>query len=168
MENYYPGSYNFFKEEVCAYIDEQYPNGTVLDMGAGSGKWGLLLGDTHPVDGIEVNLQTIAFCGLPEIYRTCYHGKAENLKFDWYDVIVMGDLLEHYTVEGAQRLIEYCYPRCGELVIAVPYLYEQGAIHGNEYEIHRQPDLTHELFMERYPGFRLLYGNELYGYYVKG
>ena len=79
----------------------------------------------------------------------------------------MGDVLEHISVTNAKRTLAYAYPRCSELVVAVPYLYRQGAIYGNPYELHKQPELTHELFMERYPGFKILIQNDNYGYYIK-
>jgi hypothetical protein len=85
----------------------------------------------------------------------------------------MGDVLEHMTVEDGQKVVEYIYPRCKELLIAVPYLYVQDAMFGNEYQIHHQPDLTHEIFMQRYPGMQRIYvstdgsGKEVYGYYIK-
>ena len=54
------------------------------------------------------------------------------------------------------------------MIVAVPYQYKQGIVDDNEYEIHKQDDLTNEIFLERYPFMRLLIGNDIYGYYIKG
>jgi hypothetical protein len=35
------------------------------------------------------------------------------------------------------------------------------------YEEHKQPDLSHEIFMERYYGFKVFLKNDGYGYYIK-
>jgi hypothetical protein len=84
----------------------------------------------------------------------------------------MGDVLEHMTKEDAQKLLDYIYPRCKEVMIAIPYEMEQGEGYGNIYQIHHQPDLTPENFLERYPMMALKYqhrqGNiPIYGYYIK-
>jgi hypothetical protein len=44
---------------------------------------------------------------------------------------------------------------------------EQDICEDNVYEIHKQPDLTPEIVLERYPMLKLLYKNSKYGYYVK-
>ena len=84
-----------------------------------------------------------------------------------YDLIIFGDVLEHMTVEDAQAVVDYARDRCDNMLIAVPFLYEQGAKNGNPYEIHLQADLTPELFNERFPGFKPIYMSEDYAYYVK-
>jgi len=54
------------------------------------------------------------------------------------------------------------------MIIAVPYLYRQGPMYGNQWEAHLQEDLTPELFDARYPGFRIIHRPvPNYAYYVK-
>jgi hypothetical protein len=36
----------------------------------------------------------------------------------------------------------------------------------NVHETHLQPDLTPEIFLERYPMMKLLVGDDKYGYYI--
>ena len=57
---------------------------------------------------------------------------------------------------------------CDEMIVAVPYELEQGIEEDNIYEIHKQPDLTPKIMEERYPMLKLLYKNDIYGYYIKG
>lgn len=52
-------------------------------------------------------------------------------------------------------------------MVAVPYMYEQDAINDNPDEIHKQSDLTPEIFDIRYPGFVPVWQNEFYCYYWK-
>ena len=55
------------------------------------------------------------------------------------------------------------------MIVSVPFLYEQDMIDGNPYQIHKQADLTPELFDKRYPGFDILCrAREDYCYYHKG
>jgi acetyl-CoA carboxylase biotin carboxylase subunit len=51
-------------------------------------------------------------------------------------------------------------------LVAVPYMYEQGTEFENVYETHHQPDLTKEIFLERYPQMKYLCGDDHYGYFV--
>ena len=60
------------------------------------------------------------------------------------------------TVEQAQKVLAYAKPRCKDIIIAVPFLFSQGELFGNKYEIHIQNDLTPEIFEQRYPGFEML------------
>jgi hypothetical protein len=77
----------------------------------------------------------------------------------------MGDILEHLTVEDAKSILHKIKVNNQGVMIAVPYLYEQGEEFGNIHETHLQPDLTPEIMLERYPDLKLIYGDENYGYY---
>ena len=80
----------------------------------------------------------------------------------------MGDILEHLEEVVAIELIKKIYPKCDELVIAIPYNAPQGEWGGNIYETHLQPKLTHESFMDKYEGFVPLQYRNDYGVYIKG
>ena len=71
------------------------------------------------------------------------------------------------TVGDAQAVVKRCEESADYVLIAVPYCYKQGALYGNDAEIHIQDDLTPELFDERYPGYTRIFGDSLYGYYIK-
>lgn len=161
-------SYFFGKKFVTKYLKEKFPqNSTCLDIGPCNGKWFKLLGNHFIIDAVEAWEPNIEKYKLADKYRKITH--ADVLDFDEfnYDVIVMGDVLEHLSVEDGQKVIEKMYPRCKELMVAVPYRLRQHALHGNPFEVHKQPDLTKKIFTERYPGFKLLWSNFLYGYYIK-
>lgn len=159
-------SYAYGKDEVCAWIRENFPpDATVLDVGACDGLWRRLLPE-YTMDAVEAyapNMERLTG------YRAAIHADIRFFRFDWYDLIIFGDVIEHLTVEDAKALFEYTIPRCRDMIVAVPFLYPQGAIYGNPYEVHQQPDLTPEIFNERYPGFEpvVLFDNYCY-YHLEG
>jgi hypothetical protein len=158
------GSYKFFKEDIRNYLINKYPpKSTILDVGAGSGTYALLLGDYFELDAVEVYKPSAEY--IEGRYRKVYNEDIRDFKYKRYDVIIFGDILEHLEVNEAQKVLGYAIPRCNEIIVAVPYQYKQGAIYGNDYEIHKQDDLTPENVIERYPYLELLYGNDKYGYY---
>lgn len=159
-------SYAYGKDEVCAWIRDHFPDeSTVLDVGACDGLWRRLLPE-YTMDAVEAYAPNmVRLVG----YRAAIHADIRFFRFDWYDLIIFGDVIEHLTVEDAKALFEYTGPRCRDMIVAVPFLYPQGAIYGNPYEVHRQPDLTPAIFNERYPGFEpvVLFDNYCY-YHLEG
>lgn len=161
-------SYFFGKRYVTKYLKNQFPiHSTCLDVGANNAKWFKLLGNHFVMDGVEAWKPYIVKYKLNDKYRKLIHANIKDVEDFDYDVIIMGDILEHMSVEDGQEVVKRMYPKCKELVIAVPFKYKQGAIHGNPFEVHLQPDLTPEIFDERYPGFKALWKNRFYAYYIK-
>lgn len=166
------GSYIWGKKFVVDYLKNKFPvRSNCLDIGPCNGKWFRLLGNYFVMDAVEAWKPYIIKHKLENKYRNLTHASivdfvADNDDFH-YDIIIMGDVLEHLTVEDGQKVINKIYPRCQELVVAVPFLFKQRAIRGNPFEIHIQEDLTPELFEQRYPGFKAIWQNKKYCYYVK-
>ena len=160
-------SYDYGKPEICAWVRQHFPrDATILDVGACDGKWRRLLPEFPNMDAVEAfepNLQNL------QGYRDVYHSDIRDFGYEWYDLVIFGDIVEHLSVEAAKNELEYARDRCRDMIVAVPFLYEQGAIYGNPYEVHIQDDLTPENFDERYPGFEvLLRARDDYCYYHKG
>lgn len=131
---------------------------SVLDVGSGFGIWGFLTRqyiqiwqpgitreqyenwkDNMRVDSIEyvdfynTNLQKV-------IYNNLYVGDVMQWmpKLGWYDLIIMGDLLEHLPKEDGKKLLGYARERCRWLIILTPNYFSKGnAIMGNESEQHQ-------------------------------
>lgn len=162
-------SYSFYKNEVSSYLMNAFHSKcTVLDVGAGEGTYYDYLGDYFTkMDAVEVFKPNIDDYKLEMKYRKVYNVDIRDFEYDFYDVIIFGDIIEHLEVNEAQNVLKYAYTRCKEMVVAVPYCYPQGIEHDNVYEIHKQPDLTPENVLKRYPMLKLLYKNDIYGYYVK-
>lgn len=162
------GSYDFGKDEIVAWVKDSFPKGaTCLDVGACDGKWSRLLGDYLLMDAVEIFPMNIIKHNLNEKYRNAFCGDVKDLEYEWYDLIIFGDVIEHMTVENAQKVLDYARPRCKDMIVAVPYLYSQGAEYGNPWEVHIQNDLTPKIFNERYPNFKMLIANSEYAYYSK-
>ena len=162
-------SYNYFKENIKEYIKKNYKKDIkILDVGAGEGTYYNLLGEYFSdIDAVEIFKPNIDNYRLEEKYKRVYNADIRGFKYDFYDIIIFGDVIEHLSIEEAQEVLKYAYSRCNEMIVAVPYCYKQGEIEGNVYEIHKQDDLTQVNVLERYPYLELLYGNNEYGYYIK-
>ena len=162
-------SYDYYKEDIKKYLESKFTeNARILDVGAGSGTYFNLLGDYFKeMDCVEVFKPYIEYHKLKDKYNKVYNCNIKEFEYDFYDIIIFGDVIEHLEVEEAQKVLEYAYNRCREMIVAVPYCYKQGIEYDNVYEIHKQDDLTKENMKERYPMLKLLYGNDEYGYYVK-
>jgi len=151
------GSNDLGKEYICSYVRNNFPtSATILDVGACDGKWRGLLPEFPNMDAVEAFGKNAADLMYRQIYRSVFQADIRDFQYEWYDIIIFGDVLEHLTVAQAQRVLAYASPRCKDLIIAVPYLFEQDAIYGNPYEVHLQPDLTAENFRERYPGYEVM------------
>lgn len=140
-----------------------YATDTVLDVGAGQGKYAHLLPE-FTLDACEAWPETISEWQLDQRYRHVYVGEVQQLvrSSQWrdgdlrWDVVIMGDVLEHLTVPDAtETLSEFC-AHSFEVIAVVPYRYQQGPEHGNPYQRHLQADLTPELMAQRYPTLTLV------------
>ena len=157
------------KRESVEWIAKNFSKGSIcLDVGACDGKWGKLLNDYLIMDAIEIYKDNIGKHKLNNIYRKVYLGDIREFTFNHYDLIIFGDVLEHMSVEDAQKVLAYAWDRCRDLIVAVPYQWVNRSHYGNPWEVHIQDDLTPENVLERYPRLKPLFVYERYGYYVKG
>ena len=164
-----PFSTPIFKRETFEFLKNKYgPTTTVLDLGAGCGTYSSLFKLTFPnMDAVEIHQPYIVQYDLKKKYNTVYNENALTFEFDYYDIIILGDILEHIEEQQGIELIKKLYNKCSELVIGIPYNSEQGVHFDNVYEIHLQANLTNESFLKKYDGFRPLALRYDYGIYVK-
>lgn len=162
-------SYSVYKREITNYLKQNFDNHVrILDVGAGEGTYLPFLEPYFDnIEAVEVFKPNIDNFNLEERYKKVYNTNILDFEYDFYDIIIFGDIIEHLEVEEAQRVLEYAYNRCTEMVVAVPYLSSQGIEEDNIYEIHKQDDLTDKIMKERYPYLRTVYKNSKYGYYIK-
>lgn len=162
-----PYSYLLFKDEVKDHLIKSIPKDhKILDVGPGSGTYGAMMSPTHHIDGLEIFEPYVDNFNLRSIYNNVFIGDICQFDFHEYNYLILGDVLEHIHVDQAIALVDKINALGKKCLIAVPYLYEQGEWEGNVYEVHHQPDLTHEVFMSRYPAMKVLYKDHNYGYYV--
>jgi predicted TPR repeat methyltransferase len=163
-----PYSYSIYKTDVKEHFSKHIPSNTkILDVGPGAGTYSDLLRDLgYKIDCLEIFEPYIHQFDLNFKYENVIIGDITNFDFTLYDYIIMGDVLEHLTTEDAKIFIDKVNLTNKKCLVAVPYNYEQGEHFGNIYETHLQPDLTPINVLERYPSLKLIFGNELYGYYI--
>lgn len=157
------------KTESVKWIHDHFQKGaTCLDVGACDGKWGKLLNDYLKMDCVEIYEPNIRKHQLWNIYGIVFNYDVREMEYDNYDLIIFGDVLEHMSVEDAQKVIAYAEPRCRDFLIAVPYQWTNRSHYGNPWEVHIQDDLTPENVLERYKNIQPLFIYDRYGYYIKG
>ena len=162
------GSLNIGKQEMVNWAKKIFPEGaTCLDVGACDGKWHMLLGDYFNMEAVEIFKPNITKNKLKQKYRNVYNCDIKDYEYEWYDLIIFGDVIEHMSVQDAQYALQYAYNRCTDMIIAIPYLWSQPEIYGNKWELHVQNDLTDKIFNERYKGFECILKYNDYAYYHK-
>lgn len=163
-----PHSYKFFKEDIKKYLSDKYhKESTILDVGPGVGTYSDLLKLYFPnIDCCEIFEPYVKKYKLQNKYKNVYVCNICDFEFDRYDVIILGDVLEHLSIEDGQKLLEKFKNKCNECIICVPYKTKQRASNNNIYEIHLQNDLTVENMKTRYPYLKLINNNEKYGWYI--
>lgn len=163
-----PYSYTLYKEEVKEhFLKNLVKRIRILDVGPGCGTYSHLLKEYFPnMDAIEIFANYIEQFDLNSKYNKVILGDIREFDFRDYDYIIMGDVLEHLSIKDAQQVIKKIQDLDILCLIAVPYNYEQGTYMDNVHETHLQPDLTPEIFLERYPMMKLLVGDDKYGYYI--
>jgi hypothetical protein len=129
---------------------------SMLDIGLGNGKWGFLARDCLDVmlneayhrrswrvriDGIEVYTDYIQD-HQRGIYDTIHIGDAFDVidHLDRYDVVVLGDVLEHFEKARAWEFLDKCVAHAERyLAVFIPLgnTWRQPAIYGNPFETHR-------------------------------
>lgn len=165
---------------VSDMIRSHFPiESRVLDLGAGQGKYRIVIEEYPNVDGVEVHKPTADREQLEDIYRELFIDDACNVlgrlarihtqflhdvnaaetgnEYDTpYDVVIFGDVLEHMEIVDAQCAVMHALLIASDVFVIVPYLYPQEPHDDNEYQRHIQADLTPEVMASRYPELRLV------------
>ena len=154
---------------ITDFLVSNYPeNYSVLDVGPLDGRWWYSLHNHFKkIDAVEAFEPYIEKYALKEKYENVFISDICTFEFDYYDIIILGDVLEHIPVNKAQELVKKLCDKCKQLLIIIPFEYPQDEIDDNKYQIHHQEDLTDEIFLNRYEGLELLIKDELRGAYIK-
>jgi hypothetical protein len=134
----------------------------VLDVGAGQGKYRLLLRAYPNVDGCEIWEPTVEREQLRMLYRQVFVCDFVDLVTStwWdgghYDLVIMGDVLEHMSRANAHVALNRVLDAGVDTVVVVPYTYPQDEEDGNVYQRHIQDELTPESMAVEYPRLQLL------------
>jgi len=149
------GTSNWQNISYCIELIRKINPASVLDIGAGFGRWGILCREfleiwdsgnytdkwNCRIDAVEI------FEGYLKPYHSYFYDNVyveDALKFigennDKYDLIICGDVIEHFEKNIAEKFIGDCLKKCRYLMIIIPVgkNWEQGEINNNKYEIHR-------------------------------
>ncbi len=142
---------------VLAVVRQLNPQ-SILDIGIGFGKFGYLFreytdivnSDVEPArygrDGWKVRIEGIEGCpayvhdGHRFIYNQIHLGNAVDVlpRLGRYDLIFLGDVIEHFTKEVGMNLLRAALDRADQCVMLTTPKFDtgQGTLHGNPLETH--------------------------------
>lgn len=149
-----PHSHYETKPWVVEKIIQLDPPVKVLDVGAGAGMWHDYLrsgGYEGHLDAIEVWRPYIDKYNLKRKYHVVYNHDVRDWQDFYYDVVILGDVLEHMTKDEAVALVQRISTMAKHIVIAIPVVhYPQGALEGNPYEVHVKDDWTNQEVLDSF------------------
>ena len=148
-----PISHNTNVDYVAKLIRDNAPE-TVLDVGAGAGKYGHICRALYPyfkIDALEVWEPYIKEYKLKHLYDKIFNEDVREFnKFD-YDLVILGDILEHMTKDEAIAVMDKIKSQAKMAIISIPTCNcPQGHVHGNPYEEHVKDDWTHEEVLDTF------------------
>lgn len=130
------------------------PNGDVLDVGSGEGKWGKLLkGKVKSITGVEIWAPNVEKYNLNNYYD---HLIVEDIRTTQlnkkYDVIILGDVLEHMPKPDAEKLLIKLRENTRRILLSIPVTIciQSGKRWGNPYETHHYHWSDRELRQEQF------------------
>ncbi|HEY3951312.1 class I SAM-dependent methyltransferase [Phenylobacterium sp.] len=141
-----PVSAPVFDQHIAALIQRMAPD-SVLDIGPGAGKYGRIVGQLRAaglavgsLTAVEIDPSYIEQFRLAELYDFVQQGDAcllPDVSPDaFWDLVILGDVLEHFRKSRGVDLIDYLYYRTKYIVLVVPIDYPQGAWQGHAAEAH--------------------------------
>lgn len=143
----------------------------ILDIGVGAGKTSRLLRPyASRLIGVEAYAPYVDRFGLRQLYdelMLMHVALVDPEEFARFHIAVIGDTLEHLSIVTAQNLLANLASFGVLTFVQVPFLYEQGALEGNLFEMHLQPDLTRDVMRERYPTLTEIHADDRLGLYAQ-
>lgn len=156
--------------ELTEWINEHGIT-TVLDIGAGAGYYGVAIRKACPsvtvLDAIEVFPYYQTRFSLDETYDTVTIADARSITSFPYDLVILGDVIEHMPREDAVALWKSISASAGFAYISTPIgICEQPSLNGqasfpdddtdtciiNPYEVHVEPEASTEEIVRLFPG----------------
>jgi len=162
-------SYCGFRKFIVDYLKDTYSeDATILDVGPGIGTYYYILNHYFKkIDCVEIYKPYIDEYNLKSKYQNVYNCDILGFDLSKYDVVIMGDVLEHISIKNSTLLIDSILKTCKEVIVVVPWQYKQGEINGNIYEAHKQDDLTKDVMLSRYQNLKCIKYNDHSGVFVK-
>jgi len=136
-----PYSKRHFDDAVESLVQLLQPR-TVLDIGAGAGKYATLIRRAYPaavITAIEMDREYIERFKLAEKYDAVRAIDAEQLLTEVdtdYDLVIFGDVIEHLRKSTGLDLLNFFIYRCKKMLVLFPLRDRQGAVGGKRQEAH--------------------------------
>ncbi|KKU59361.1 MAG: hypothetical protein UX81_C0010G0024 [Parcubacteria group bacterium GW2011_GWA2_47_12] len=138
-----PYSSHVFDNAVAEIVKLVQPR-SLLDLGAGAGKYGLMikeLDSSIETVAIEIEKDYIERFNLRSIYKQVWnisiydliHPKYFDLNFD---VVMIGDVLEHLKKSDGVNLLNFLIYRCRWIIVEFPHRYLQNSVDNYVSEAH--------------------------------
>ncbi len=132
-------------DDLIRRIIAREPASTALDVGIGAGKIGLMIKTAHPscaVYGVEAHgAYAEKFAAAWQVYHKRYIGDilavSPEIARARFDLVVMGDVIEHFWLHEIQSLIAFWVQRSTRILLVWPTGYRQDDSGGVESEVHR-------------------------------
>jgi hypothetical protein len=151
----------------------------ILDIGAGSGTYSTLYGSNlldrkkFVWDAVEIWEPYVEKFELKDKYDNVHVTDAISFfknNSEFYDIIFMGDVVEHMTKEQALELVELAQQVCHMIIISIPIIhYPQDEYEGNPYEAHIKDDWSTQEALESFSSI-VSYGveSEIGVFFIEG
>ena len=136
-----PFSDGAFNEWIGDFIEQMQPK-TVLDIGPGAGKYGLIVRARAPKASLmarEIDESYIQRYKLHEIYDYVTIGDATKLIHDpsfRSDLVILGDCIEHMRKSDGVDLLNFLVYRTAYIIVVTPWGLVQDAWEGHVAEAH--------------------------------
>jgi len=138
-----PYSSFIFNDAIKEIIKLLQPK-TFLDIGAGAGKYGSIVREINPsvkTTAVEIEKDYIEKFNLSSLYDQIWNIPVSDITqpkyFDLnFDVIMVGDILEHLKKSEGVDLLNFLIYRCQWIIVEFPHRYLQNAVDGYSSEAH--------------------------------
>lgn len=140
---------------VAQKIVDFYPD-TFLDVGPGEGAYGKLVKEHSPLTqrhAVEIWAPYVETYRLENIYHKVFICDARIFYNYDYDMVILGDVLEHMSRADAVALWNVISNNARSAIISMPIIhYPQGEEEGNPFETHVEEDWTHDEILTTFRG----------------
>jgi hypothetical protein len=149
------GTSNWQNVSYCIDLLRAVQPRTVLDVGHGFGRWGIVCrefldvweGRVRPDDWTTRIVGVDAFGENLQPYHRAFYTELHSVTIEEYllshtgefDLAILGDVLEHLDPPNARLVAERLKQRCSYILLNIPLGsdWAQAELYGNKFEVHR-------------------------------
>jgi len=150
------GTSNWQNISYCIDILKKINPTSVLDVGVGFGRWGIICREfldvwtgkvfredwrviVHGIEGFKDNIDEYHKYFYDEIIFGDALEKIDDTPLQKYDLAILGDVLEHFNKNEGIQFLKKCLQKSKFVLIAIPLgkNWPQTDLYGNKFEAHR-------------------------------